>query len=408
MVPVKITGLGILNALGVGKTAYWRQLLNGSSGISLTDRLVTPARKAHPVAEIRDFDPKSYMPPRFYRRLSRLSRLAVAASIEAVLDSGLEISDDNRTRTGAVFGTAFGSTHQTDSFFVSLLENGPQGAEPILFPDTVPNAPASHVAIYHQLQGPNSTFCQNHLSGESAVAFAISLLELGRADTLLVGGVDELSDILLHSLDAVGALKSIPSAGPYQSHRIVPGKGFIPGEGATCLVLERDDTRGRDRKQAYGLAPAIFLTGAQTQQGHYETAGDGIAVAIKGALEQAELRADDIDIIGLAANGVDELEDAEARALEKVFGLGWYKVPRIPLRYFVGDFGSAGILSAATILMALIEGIVPPHIQGKTLTGVPGDPDRFAQAKRAVLCHGMVIGSTFGGGCSCLVVSRHR
>ena len=398
----------MLNALGIGRSAFWRQLLEATPGIAPIKSFDTTEYAGNLGAEIQNFNAKDFMEPRFYRRLSRLSRLAVAASIEAIEDSGLDISDQNRYRIGVVFGTAFGSTHQTDAFFVSLLDHGPRAAEPILFPDTVPNAPASHVAMYHRLQGPNCTFCQNHLSGECALAYGLSLLEQGQLDVVVVGGVDELSSILFHSLDSIRGLKPIRRRGPLQPNQFPKGKGFIPGEAATCMVLERADLPTRQVRNIYGTALSLRLTSEAVAQGHYDVEGRAMAEGMRAALEEAEIPVTDIGIIGLAANGIDELENGEARALEEVFGANWHQIPRIPLRYFVGEFGSAGLLTAATILLSLAEGTLPPTVQSPGLTELARGRQKFAPTKKEDLVAGMAIGSTFGGGSGCIVFGRKQ
>lgn len=403
-----ITGLGIISALGLGRAAHWAQLLGGAGGIAPVVGFAASPEGANLGAEIKGFNPKDTMPAQFYRRLSRLSRLAVAASCEALTDSGLKVTDDNRQRLGVIWSTAFGSTHQTDAFFLSLLEHGPQSAEPILFPDTVPNAPASHVAMFHQLQGPNSTFCQNHLSGENGLAFAASVLAGGQADALLVGGVDELSAILWHSLNALRVIKPLCQAGPLAPDQMPSGRGFIPGEAATCLVMEPGDRAGVRQATTYGTLLALRLGSAQARQGHYPTDDGALADTLWAALEDARLHPGDIDVLGLAANGVEELEVLEASALQKVFGAGWQQIPRLALRYSVGEFGSAGLLTLATIVLALHEGIVPPAIIGPLLTGTSGDPQRFSPARQVRLRYGMIIGCTFGGGNSCVVVGRGK
>lgn len=407
-VPACITGLGMLNALGIGKETFWHELLKANSGIGPIRDFDTSRYVSNLGAQIANFNAKDFMEPRFYRRLSRQSRLAVAVSIEAIKDSELEITDLNRHRIGVVFGTAFGSTEQTDSFFVSLLDHGPQAAEPILFPDTVPNAPASHVAMYHGLQGPNSTFCQNHLSGECALAYGLSLLEQDQADVVLVGGVDELSSILYHSLDSVHALKHLHQEETLQPSQFPKGKGFIPGEGATCLVLEKADLAKRRGKKSYGALLSLTLTSGVVTQAHYEVSGRAMAEGMRAALEEAKLEVEEVGIIGLAANGIDELERAEAEALEAVFSQKWYQIPRLPLRYFVGEFGSGGLLTAAAVLQSLAEGTIPPNIQGPELTGPVGAAQRFAPARKESLVAGMAVGSTFGGGSACIVVARQQ
>jgi 3-oxoacyl-[acyl-carrier-protein] synthase II len=401
-----ITGLGMLNALGLGRTTYWQQLLRGVSGLETMPAVAGDTATDHLAVRIKGFDPKACMRVQFYRRLSRLSRLAVAASCEALTESGLSITDNNRQRLGVVFGSAYGSTHQTDAFFVSLLEHGPQAAEPILFPDTVPNAPASHVAMYHQLQGPNSTFCQNHLSGENALAFAASLLAGDHADALVVGGADELSPILLHSLEALQVIEPQFQSGPQAPGQLSFGRGFVPGEAATCLVLERPDQARQRQAPVYGTLLAVELVGAEARQGHYASDTTALVEAMRAALATAGLRPVDIDILGVAANGVAELEVMEVAALEKVFGTRWQQVPRLPLRYFVGEFGAAGLLTVATILLALREGLIPPALYGPHCAGTAGAHQRFTPARQAGLRHGLIIGSTFGGGSSCVIVGR--
>jgi 3-oxoacyl-[acyl-carrier-protein] synthase II len=408
--PLNVIGIGTINGLGLRRSQYWEQLLSGANGFAPIRGFDAAPRRRCLGSLIRGFDPRECMSPRFYRRLSRLSRLAVAASAEAVLDSGIAIDDDNRHRIGCVFGTAFGSAEQTDAFFVSLLDHGPEGAEPFLFPDTVPNALASHVAIFHLIQGPNSTICQNHLSGESALAYAHSLLESGHADVLLVGGADELSPILVHALDAVRALKVVNSPGERLDalDEVPSGRGFLPGEGAACLVVERSgESRSRATK-TYGTIEALVLSASGARQGHYERQGESLAFAVAAALDEAELRPDDIDLIGSAVNGVGELDLAEALALERVFGPRLHQTPRFASRHFTGEYGSAGLLCAATLLLALGEGVVPPHCCGPVRPDPAGVPRAIAAPKKARLRHAMVVGATFGGGAGCMVLSGPR
>jgi 3-oxoacyl-(acyl-carrier-protein) synthase len=133
-----------------------------------------------------------------------------------------------------------------------------------------------------------------------------------------------------------------------------------------------------------------------------------MAEGLRAALKEAKIEAQEIGIIGLAANGIDELERGEALALEEVFGSQWQQIPRIPLRYFVGEFGSGGLLTGATILISLAEGTVPPTVRGPELTGLAGDSQRFAPVREESLVAGMAIGSTFGGGSACIVFGRQQ
>ena len=166
MEEIVVTGIGIISACGIGKEAFWKNCLEGRTGVAPIRSFDTSPYSSHLGAEAREFNPKDFIPPLKYRRMSRVSRLAVAASMEALKDAGLEITPQFAPSIGVIIGTGYGSTSQTDEFFVGMLKAGPEGANPSLFPDTVPNAAASQISIYHGLQGPNSTFSHNEVSGE--------------------------------------------------------------------------------------------------------------------------------------------------------------------------------------------------------------------------------------------------
>jgi act minimal PKS ketosynthase (KS/KS alpha) len=174
------------------------------------------------------------------------------------------------------------------------------------------------------------------------------------------------------------------------------------------MVLERADVAARQPKNTYGTVLSLQLTSGVSNQGHYEVDGRSMAEGLRAALKEAKIEAQEIGIIGLAANGIDELERGEALALEEVFGSQWQQIPRIPLRYFVGEFGSGGLLTAATILLSLAEDTVPPTVRGPELTGLSGDSRRFAPVREESLVAGMAIGSTFGGGSACIVFGRQQ
>jgi 3-oxoacyl-(acyl-carrier-protein) synthase len=182
--------------------------------------------------------------------MGRISRMAVAASIEAVNDSGLILDTLDRERIAVIMGTAYGSSSHVEEFYLSLLENGPRGAQPFLFPETVPNAPASHIAMFHGITGPNTTFSQNEISAENAILYARDLLLQNIVDVVLVGGADELSPVLFMCYDALGALNRI-KVGADQPVKPEPGRGLVLGEGAGILIMERRDFAVKRRARIY-------------------------------------------------------------------------------------------------------------------------------------------------------------
>lgn len=403
--PLAIVGIGIVSPLGCTVEDYWRNLLAGNSGLYPAAEFGVAATRTNCAGRVRDFDPGLLMPSRFHRRLSRVSQFAVACGVQAVRDAGLELSEGVRDRTGVVYGTALGSTTSTDTFYCSFLKEGATGAQPIYFPETVPNAPASQLAIHLGITGPNTTVSQNHLSGEWALAFAGSFLD-GRTTVCLAGGVDELSPVSFQCLNDLRLLKPLKVKEPLSADRIETGRGFIAGEGAVCLAVQPADAPGAVKENGpYAVVRSVRFANGPAPQGHYDETGHSLAEAVRESLSAAGLAPADVQCIVLGANGEERLEETERRALSEVFGPVWHDVPRVAPRYFTGEFGSAGLLSCSTGALALNHSTLPPSFRGGLLTGRPGS-GRLAPAEPADLQNVLILGSTFSGGSCSMVLEK--
>jgi 3-oxoacyl-[acyl-carrier-protein] synthase II len=398
---IVVTGIGIISACGIGKEAFWKNCLEGRSGIAPIQSFDTSAYRSHLGAEARDFNPKDFMPSLKYRRMSRVSRLAVAASIEAIKDSALTLSPQSAPSIGVVLGTGYGSTAQTDEFFVGMLKEGPEGANPSLFPDTVPNAPASQVSIYHGLQGPNTTFSHNEVSGEQALACAFRLLQEGRAQAILAGSVDEMSFVLFHSFSALRALsprdKHEEGMRPFDRKR----NGRVLGEGAGILVLEKESKAKERGAKIYGSLAASVSTGSPVGISRYEGGAEQMARAMEKTLRQAGISPDEVDYVSAAANSTRELDRAEAKAIQKVFGGGnrWPAVSS--LKGHTGDFCGCGTLRAAALLLSMGGGKIPPTAG---LKDPEFDLDHVLDRPRdKKIQYALLNGFSFGGSNVCLL-----
>ena len=401
---IVVTGIGIISACGIGKETFWRSCLEGQSGIGLIQSFDTSAYRSHLGAEARGFNPKDFMPPLKYRRMSRVSRLAVAASIEAIQDAALKVSPETAPSIGVVLGTGYGSTAQTDDFFVGMLKEGPEGANPSLFPDTVPNAPASQVSIYHGLQGPNTTFSHNEVSGEQAMAYAFRLLKEDRAQAVLAGGVDELSSVLFHSFAVLHALspKDEYEEGmrPFDRKR----NGRILGEGAGILVLENED-RARERgARVYGALVACSSNGSPVGTSRYEAGAEQMARAMEKTLRHAGISAGQVDYLSAAANSTQELDRAEAKAIQKIFRGGRVFPAVSSLKGHTGDFCASGSVRAAAVLLAMQQAKIPPTLG---LKEPEFDLDHVLDGHRdRKIQYALLNGVSFGGSNVCLLFKK--
>jgi len=398
---IVITGIGIVSACGIGKEAFWKSCLEGRTGIRPIQSFDTSAYRSHLGAEARDFNPKDFMPPLKYRRMSRVSRLAVAASIEAIQDAGLKIPLETAPSVGVVLGTGYGSTAQTDEFFVGMLKEGPEGANPSLFPDTVPNAPASQVSIFHGLQGPNTTFSHNEVSGEQAMAYAFRLLQEDRAEAVLAGGVDELSFVLFHSFAALHALspKDAYEEGmrPFDRKR----NGRVLGEGAGILVLEKESRAKERGARLYGSLAACASSGSPVGISRYEAGAEQMARAMEKTLRQAGVSADRVDYVSAAANSTQELDRAEAEAIRKIFSGGKALTAVSSLKGHMGDFCASGSLRAAAVLLTMQHAKIPPTLG---LEEPEFDLDHVRNGPRdRRIQYALLNGFSFGGSNVCLL-----
>lgn len=401
---IVITGIGVISPIGVGRETFWAGCREARSGIKRVTAFDTDSFGCRIAGTIDDFDPRRFMSPRVYRRMSKISRMAVAASREALEDSGLDLDTTDRDRVAVVLGTSYGSSSHVEDFYVSLLKEGPRGAQPFLFPETVPNAPASHIAMFHGITGPNTTFCQNEISAESAILYARDLLAHNLADAVFAGGAEELSQMLFSCYDAVGALCRT-KAREDGSVLPEPGKGLVLGEGAGVLVMERGDHARARNARIYGSIRSGVITGGTAELGHYEREGTQMARAIREVMKQSDMGPADIDQVHVSANFSGELDRMEHDRLEALFGERKTRLEVTPLKYLMGDFGGAGVVRAAAILLSLYHRQVCPTVGIKTLKGSDG-PVIWNPTPSNKTATALMTSSTFGGASVSLVFTR--
>ena len=404
MKKIAVTGIGVISSMGVGREAFWEGCRRPRSGIKKIESFDTQAFKSNVGGCVEGFKPGDFMPPMVYRRMSRISRMAVASSIEAIEDSRLVLETIDKERVAVIMGTSYGSSSHVDAFYLSLLKEGPRGAQPMLFPETVPNAPASHIAIFYKINGPNSTFCQNEISAENAMAYAVNLLSNDIVDVAVVGGAEELSEILYGCYDAVGALNRI-RVREGESIEPVPAGGLILGEGAATLILERTDFAEKRGARIYGMLKSMVTVGGETVMGHYEKRGEQMASAVRQSLEQADIQNSDIDHISISANFSRELDIMEHEQLGQLFQKTRQDINVTPLKYLSGDFGAAGATRAAAVLLSLYHQKSLPFLPINALLPETHPFPAWEIQDTGAIQHALMTSTTFGGGSCSMVFS---
>jgi len=364
---IVITGLGIISPIGVGKDEFWNNCLLGISGIKPVQRFDVSSYRSNLGGQLPEIDFKTFIKPANLRRMDRIGKVMVSAVKMAMDDSGLDLGKEDPHRMGISIGTGLGSSDTVDQFFRALLKEGPVGAQPLLFQTAVPNAITSHCAIEYGIKGANITFSHKETSAEMAMVYAHHLLREGKADVILAGGGDELSEPLYHVYSMLGALspgrgKGAEGMRPFDCNR----NGMILGEGGGVLVLETLEHAEKRGARIYAEMAGVSLAGSTDGVLRYDQKGDSMVRTMSQAIKDRSM----VDYISAAANSTLDLDRAEALAIKKVFGQRAKEISVSALKSMIGEFDGSGGVRACGVALSLHHGVIPPTIGTEHL-----DPD---------------------------------
>jgi 3-oxoacyl-[acyl-carrier-protein] synthase II len=357
-----ITGVGAVSPFGIGRRAFGEALFSGQSAIAPIRAFDTAGCSSHLGAEIPAYDYKEYLSLKGIRRMDRLSKLAATAARLAVEDAGVDLTAGSADRRGIIMGTSFGATDIAVRFASVIFTESPRLANPRLVPNTVMNAPAGHIAIELNLRGVNTTVNHREISAETAVAYAAAQIQAGKADLLLAGGADILTDFYFEVLGRFRTLspqdEGPERARPFDWQR----NGCVAGEGAGLLCLESRSHAQARGAAIYGEVAGWGLASAPAPLAGWPTDGRGARLAMERALAAAGCQPAEIDLIFAAANGGRVLDRLEGEALQTVFGSG-EAGPRVTaVKGALGESFAGGALRSVAAALSLTSGQIPPTL----------------------------------------------
>jgi len=391
---VVVTGLGIVSSIGVGKEEFWKNCLQGTSGIKPIRGFDISAFRSKLGAQLPEMDFKTFIKPANLRRMDRIGKMMVSAVRLALDDSGLDLKKENPNRMGLSFGTGLGSSDTVDQFFRSLLKDGPVGAAPILFQTAVPNAISSHCSIEYGIKGINITFSHKETSTEMAMAYAFHLLKEGRMDVILAGGGDELSEPLYHVYSMLGALSPGKGGGPEGMKPFDRDRnGIVLGEGSGILVLETLEHAERRGARIYAELAGAGMAGSTDGLLRYDRYGDSIAEAMFLASGEPSI----VDYISSAANSTRDLDRAETMAIKKAFEGRAKEISISSLKSMLGEFDGSGGIRACAVALTLSYGMIPPTIATGNLDPACDLNYTLHQSKKREIRSAILNGCSNGG-----------
>jgi 3-oxoacyl-[acyl-carrier-protein] synthase II len=352
--PIVITGVGIVSPIGIGTPEFYEAIYAGRSGLGNSAMF----GNGTVAAEVRDFQPQRWLGTKGIRVLDRSARLlSVAAHLALKSSNTVIVTEVGDPDVGLVCGTMFGSLHSITSFDLSGLTDGPNYVNPMEFPNTVINSAAGHTAIRFGLRGVTATICAGLASGLHAIAYAENSLRMGRARMLLAGGYDELCEESFVGFRKTGVSSPTNALRPFAPDR----NGTVPGEACALCTLE---TGSNARRRSVTATSSIAGFGASHDAyriDRFQLGADGAILALRQALQNAQIKPEDVACIIASASGSRIADEMEARALRSVFGSHLERIPACAPKAALGEcMGAAGALGVALASFALTRQVLPP------------------------------------------------
>lgn len=366
---VVITGMGTVNSVGLNVKDYWEGLKNGKSGISRVsniDLLDSPSLVA---GEIKNdvFKPENYMELKLTKRMARYCQFAMAASKEAIEDSGLlNVASLDKERAGVIIGSGIGGIEVFYEQSVKLHEKGHKRVSPLLIPMLISDIASGYVSIEYGFRGPNYAAVSACASGGHAVVNAFNHIQANDADVVITGGAEAtITKIGFAGFTQAMALSTHYNDTPQKASRpFDKGRdGFVMGEGAGILVLEELEHAKKRGAKIYAEVLSYGVSG----DAHHITApcpdGSGAGLAMKNAIRKAGINKEDIQLVNTHGTSTELGDIAETMATKSVFGEHAYKLRLNSTKSMTGHcLGAAAGIEAIACVMMIRDGVIHPTI----------------------------------------------
>ncbi len=369
---VVVTGLGLVTPLGCGVNAVWRRLIDGESGIRAIqsfDVSDLPCKVAGQVPQGETaagyFNADDWMPPKDQRKVEPFILFAMAASVQAVEDSGWKPTDEeSRERTGVMIGSGIGGLEGIADGALLIKEKGPRRLSPFFIPACLINLASGHVSIRYGFKGPNHSVVTACSTGAHAIGDATRLIQLGDADVMVAGGTEAaICRIGVAGFAAARALSTAfndnpPAASrPWDKDR----DGFVMGEGAGIVVLEELEHAVKRGARIYGEVLGYGMSGDAYHITAPAPDGNGAFRSMRNALKSAKLDPEAIDYINAHGTSTPLGDEIELGAVKRLFGAQAYKLSMSSTKSAIGHLlGAAGSVEAIFSILAMRDGVAPP------------------------------------------------
>ena len=364
---VVVTGLGAITPVGNNPEETWNNLLAGKSGAAPITLFDASQFKTQFACEVKGFNPNDYIDRKEARKMDRYAQLALAAAVQAVDDSKMDVEGVDKNRIGVVFGVGIGGIKTFEDevgYYAQHKENGPK-FNPFFIPKMISDIAAGQISIRFGFHGPNYATTSACASSTNALADAFNLIRLGKADAIVAGGAE--AAICACGVGGFNAMHALSTRNDDPEHASRPFSasrdGFIMGEGAGCLILEElEHAKARGAKiYAEMVGEGMSADAYHITASHPE--GLGAKLVMKNALEDAGMKPEDIDYINVHGTSTPVGDISEVKAIQQLFGEHAYKLNISSTKSMTGHLlGAAGAVEAMVSVLSVKNDIIPPTI----------------------------------------------
>lgn len=366
---VVITGLGVVTPLGNDVKTFWQRILAGCSGIAPVSRFDVSNFDVRFGGECREFNPEEYIDRKQAKRIDRFAQFAIAASMQAAKDSGIDFAGEAPDRVGVIIGSGIGGLMELEDQHIRMLEKGPDKISAFTIPKLMVNAASGNVSILFGAQGPSMAVATACASAANAIADAAKAIARDEADVMFTGGSEAALTPL--GLAAFAAMKALSSRNddpqrasrPFDKDR----DGFVMGEGAGIVVVEDLE---RARKRGANIYAEIVGSGVSSDAYHItqpESEGKGGAKAVRMALRSAGLNPADVQYINAHGTSTPLGDIAETKGAKAVFGEHARKLAISSTKSNIGHLlGASGGVELVATVLAIRDQVAPPTINLNT------------------------------------------
>ena len=362
---VVVTGMGMVSPLGNDVPSSWQGILAGRSGIGLIEHMDLSAYSTRFGGSVKGFEVEDYLPAKEARKLDLFIQYGLAASFQAVRDSGLEITDSNRERIGVAMGSGIGGLTNIENSCRALLEQGPRRISPFFVPGSIINMVSGFLSIHLGLQGPNYAIATACTTGTHCIGMAARNIAYGEADVMVAGGSEmAASGLGIGGFAAARALSTRNDDPAAASRPWDKGRdGFVLSDGAGALVLEELEHAKARGATIYAELIGFGMSADAFHMTSPPEDGAGAMRCIRNALRDAQLNTDQIQYINAHGTSTPAGDKAEAAAIKTVFGAHAYELSVSSTKSMVGHLlGAAGAVEAIFSILAIRDQVAPPTI----------------------------------------------